>query len=251
MIAQIEDFHEDCVKISRHSLLQFPRNKPSKALRSGRTIKVYELLEMNTPRRYASLTQICYKNKKEKYKICVFCFSAKTKQLQLEEINHANHNSRLAVSGAGTTAKIWRVIFFCFLALENTAWETGVSRHNGGLIEGPLKFLNRIECALSDVRGREGLHWAPIMPRDASVSDSIFQTQKAEKDQIAWLKDLLSHTFWVSFETWKRIFEAWCWPFSSCFSSEWNSVYLKIKRKTVNTVIDMMRYVLLQPHIHK
>ena len=35
LIAQIEDFKEACVKISRPYLIYFPRNKPSKRVTAG------------------------------------------------------------------------------------------------------------------------------------------------------------------------------------------------------------------------
>ena len=44
-ITQIEDFNEDCVKISRPYLLYFPRNKLSKSVTVGSVLKVLELFE--------------------------------------------------------------------------------------------------------------------------------------------------------------------------------------------------------------
>ena len=50
--------------------------------------------------------------------------------------------------------------------------ETGVSRHHGGPIESLTETSRTSQHSIVLRDFREALNWAPIMPRDASDSDS-------------------------------------------------------------------------------
>ena len=54
---------------------------------------------------------------------------------------------------------------------EKLQLETGVSRHHGGPIQGPWNPSDH--HSIYGIRGSKGeLNWSPLMPRNASLSDS-------------------------------------------------------------------------------
>ena len=60
-------------------------------------------------------------------------------------------------------------------------WETSVSRHHGGTIEGPLKHVHHSTILLRGLWTT--LNWVPIISKDASLSDNQCEIFQCGKDK--------------------------------------------------------------------